>query len=73
VVTRQNADTRFLHRPVVEVIRNEGDAVRREIIDLAERTPDGNYPRTIKRAVHESQVEIDKRLCFLADAEKDPS
>ena len=72
VVTRQNADTRFMHRPVVEVIRTEGDAVRREIIDLAERTPGGNYPRTITRALHESQVDIDKRLCFLADAEKDP-
>ncbi|MDH4037071.1 MAG: HD-GYP domain-containing protein [Candidatus Krumholzibacteria bacterium] len=73
VVTRQNADTRFLHRPVVEVLRTEGGVMRREIIDLAERTPDGNYPRTIRRALHESQVDIDKRLCFLADAEKDPA
>lgn len=71
VVTRQNGDARFLHRPVVEVIRTEGDQVRREIINLAERTPDGNYPGTIKRALHESQVELDKRLVFLADAEKD--
>lgn len=71
VVTRQNADTRFLHRPVVEVIRTEGESVRREFIDLAERTPGGNYPRTIKRALHESQVDIDRRLCFLADAETD--
>jgi HD-GYP domain-containing protein (c-di-GMP phosphodiesterase class II) len=73
VVTRQNADTRFLHRPVVEVVSSEGDNVRREIIDLAERTPAGTYDRTIKRALHESQVDIDKRLCFLADSEKDAS
>jgi HD-GYP domain-containing protein (c-di-GMP phosphodiesterase class II) len=71
VVTRQNADTRYMHRPVVEVLHSEGDQVRREIIDLAERTPAGSYPRTIKRALHESQVDIDKRLCFLADAETD--
>ncbi len=71
VVTHQNADARFMHRPVVEVIRTEGDKIRRETIDLAERTPDGSYPATIKRSLHESQVDIDKRLCFLADSETD--
>ncbi|HEX5131759.1 MAG TPA: HD-GYP domain-containing protein [Candidatus Krumholzibacteria bacterium] len=69
VVTRQNTDTRFMHRPVVEVVRNEGDRVRREIIDLTERAPDGSYVRTVTRSLHESQVDIDRRLCFLADSE----
>jgi putative nucleotidyltransferase with HDIG domain len=69
VVTRQNSDTRYLHRPVVEVVRMEGDAVRREMIDLAERAPDGCYVRTITRAIHESQIDLDKRLSFLADGE----
>jgi putative nucleotidyltransferase with HDIG domain len=69
VVTRQNSDPRYLHRPVVEVVRMEGDAVRREMIDLAERAPDGCYVRTITRAIHESQIDLDKRLSFLADGE----
>ncbi len=72
VVTRQNTDTRYLHRPLVEIVRTEGDDVRRELIDLAERAPDGEYTRTIKRALHESQVDLDKRLCFLADSESRP-
>jgi hypothetical protein len=74
VVTRQNGDPRLLHRPVVEVLRTHTDAVEREMIDLAERDPGGRYPRRILRALHESQVDIDKRLCFLADpAATDPS
>jgi HD-GYP domain-containing protein (c-di-GMP phosphodiesterase class II) len=69
VVTRQNGDQRLLHRPVVEVLRGEPGKMTREIVDLAERDPDGSYPRTIVRALHESQIDIDKRLSFLADAE----
>jgi HD-GYP domain-containing protein (c-di-GMP phosphodiesterase class II) len=69
VVTRQNGDPRFLHRPVVEVLRHDGGRVSREIIDLSERAPNGTHARTIVRSVHESQVDVDRRLCFLADAE----
>jgi HD-GYP domain-containing protein (c-di-GMP phosphodiesterase class II) len=69
VVTRQNHDHRLLHRPVVEVLRSEGERVTREAVDLAERDPAGNYPRTIVRGLHESQIDVDKRLCFLADPE----
>jgi len=69
VVTRQNGDHRLLHRPVVEVLRDDKGSFKREVVDLAERDPDGSYPRTITRALHESRVDIDKRLCFLADAE----
>ena len=73
VVTRQNGDHRFLHRPVVEVLRSSEGAFDREMIDLAERDPGGRYPRRITRAIHESQVDVDKRLCFLADgAANDP-
>ncbi|HET6348258.1 MAG TPA: HD-GYP domain-containing protein [Candidatus Krumholzibacteria bacterium] len=68
VVTRQNGDHRLLHRPVVEVLRSDHGGMGREIIDLAERDPAGRYPRRIVRALHESQVDVDKRLCFLADA-----
>ena len=68
VVTRQNADNRLLHRPVVEVLHTDAGAMTREIVDLSERDPSGGYNRTIKRALHESQVDVDKRLCFLADA-----
>jgi len=68
VVTRQNADNRLLHRPVVEVLHTDAGHVAREIVDLSERDPSGGYNRTIKRALHESQVDVDKRLCFLADA-----
>jgi hypothetical protein len=53
---------------VVEVLHGETGGVGREIIDLAERDPQGRYPRRILRALHESQVDVDKRLCFLADA-----
>jgi hypothetical protein len=67
VVTRQNGDHRLLHRPAVEVLHS-GDGGGRELIDLAERDPQGRYPRRIVRALHETQVDIDKRLCFLADA-----
>ncbi len=69
VVTRQNGDHRLMHRPVVEVLRTrDRSEVERDIIDLAERDPSGRYPRRIMRALHESQVDVDKRLCFLADA-----
>lgn len=68
VVTRQNSDHRMMHRPVVEVLRtSDRDAVERDTIDLAERDSTGRYPRRIARALHESQVDVDKRLCFLAD------
>lgn len=74
VVTRQNGDHRLMHRPVVEVLRSDRPALEREMIDLAERDPGGRYPRRIIRAIHESQVDVDKRLCFLADAAAtDPS
>jgi len=75
VVARQNGDHRLMHRPVVEVLRTrEGGSVERDVIDLAERDPSGRYPRRIMRALHESQVDVDKRLCFLADAAAtDPS
>jgi HD-GYP domain-containing protein (c-di-GMP phosphodiesterase class II) len=69
VVTRQNADNRLLHRPVVEVLHTDGGGMTREIIDLSERDPGGSYIHTIARALHETQVDVDKRLCFLADAE----
>ena len=73
VVTRQNGDHRLMHRPVVEVLRSSEGAFDREMIDLAERDPGGRYPRRIMRAIHESQVDVDKRLCFLADgAANDP-
>jgi HD-GYP domain-containing protein (c-di-GMP phosphodiesterase class II) len=68
VVTRQNRDNRYLHRPVVEIVRTDNATPTREMIDLSERNPDGNYVRTIKRALHESQIDIDRRLCFLADS-----
>lgn len=71
VVTRQNGDTKLLHRPVVEIVSQDGDRAARESIDLAERDPDGNYVRTITRALHESQVDIDRRLVFLADGTTD--
>lgn len=67
VVTRQNGENRLLHRPVVEVLRSDRGGVEREIIDLAERDPSGHYQRRIVRALHESQIDVDKRLCFLAD------
>ena len=73
VVTRQNGDQRLLHRPMVEVLRGDRASVEREYIDLAERDPAGRYQRRIMRALHESQVDVDRRLCFLADpAATDP-
>ena len=69
VVTRQNGDQRLLHRPVVEVLHSVRAGVEREIVDLAERDPGGRYLRRIVRARHETQIDIDKRLCFLADRE----
>ncbi len=68
VVSRQNGDHRLLHRPTVEVLHSDAGAMDRELIDLSERDPQGRYPRRITRALHESQVDVDKRLCFLADA-----
>ena len=68
VVSRQNSDHRLLHRPTVEVLHSDAGAMGRELIDLSERDPQGRYPRRILRALHESQVDVDKRLCFLADA-----
>jgi len=71
VVTRQAGDVKLLHRPVVEIVSQDGDRAVREAIDLSERDPDGRYFRTIKRALHESQVDIDRRLVFLADGASD--
>jgi hypothetical protein len=56
---------------VVEVVSQDGDRASRDSIDLAERDPDGNYARTIVRALHESQVDVDRRLVFLADSATD--
>jgi len=49
------------------VVHNDQGRVERELVDLAERNPGGSYPNRIVRALHESQVDVDKRLCFLAD------
>jgi hypothetical protein len=56
---------------VVETVRTDGERAVREAFDLAERDPDGHYVRTIVRTLHESQVDIDRRLIFLADTTTD--
>jgi len=64
VVIRQNDKARFLHRPVVEILGEDGP--QGDPIDLA-RQGDGETPirRTIVRSVHDQVSEAQKAACFV--------
>jgi HD-GYP domain-containing protein (c-di-GMP phosphodiesterase class II) len=67
VVVRQNTDSRYLHRPVVELIDGSSDPTsEREVIDLTEQgSRDYDFKRTIVRSYHDSEIDVDKRTHFL--------
>jgi HD-GYP domain-containing protein (c-di-GMP phosphodiesterase class II) len=64
VVIRQNGDTRFLHRPVVVLLGEDGP--KGDAVDLA-RQDDGGGPcrRTIVSSVHDHDSEAQKATCFV--------
>ena len=64
VVIRQNDKARFLHRPVVEILGENGP--QGDAIDLA-RQGDGETPvrRTIVKSLHDQVSEAQKAACFV--------
>ncbi len=67
VVVRQNPDPRFLHRPVVDVVDAKADLyAERQTVDLTEQTSgESHFKRSVVRARHDSEFDIDKRLLFV--------
>ena len=67
VVVRQNPDARFIHRPTVEIVdETAGIAADRELVDLAQRTPESSsFRRSIVHSIHDSEIALDKRPLFV--------
>lgn len=67
VVTKQNADPRFIHRPTVEVVNgNEADESKWLPVDLTEKSKNGcSYKRTVLRTVHDSSTGVNKAVRFM--------
>jgi HD-GYP domain-containing protein (c-di-GMP phosphodiesterase class II) len=67
VVVRQNADPRYIHRPVVEIVDEKaGVSAEREEVDLTERASgEYSFRRSVVRAIHDSEIAIDKRSLFI--------
>ncbi len=67
VVTRQNADARFIHRPTVELVDETVDpSLEWETVDLTERSDGGyRFKRSVVRTIHDRDIGIDKRAVFV--------
>ncbi len=67
VVIRQHTDSKYIHRPVVEIVDESADpAAEREVADLTERSGgEFRYRRSIVRSIHDSEIEVDKRNFFV--------
>jgi hypothetical protein len=67
VVTRQNSNPRYIHRPQIELVNPDGDPkAERESVDLTERsTGEYTFKRSVVRTIHDSEIEFDKRVHFL--------
>lgn len=72
VVVRQNPEPRFIHRPRVELVDPDAppSSEPNRVVELCEERPGGGYERSVVRAVHDSQIAIDRRSLFVqVDAE----
>ena len=67
VVIKQNANPKFIHRPLVELVEPDAEATRdREVADLSEPAADGrHYRRSVVRTIHDSQIAVDRRSIFV--------
>jgi HD-GYP domain-containing protein (c-di-GMP phosphodiesterase class II) len=66
VVIRQNADVRYIHRPVVELVDpSQPSGGERRVIDLCEAGSGGGYRRTVVRTIHDSEVALERRHVFV--------
>lgn len=64
VVVRQNEQTRLMHRPIVELLHEDGS--HGEPVDLAEQVDTGTaYRRTIVRSIHGESFEAQKASFFI--------
>ncbi len=67
VVVRQNADPRYIHRPVVELVDPAaGPDAPRRTVDLTERASgEFCFHRSIRRTLHDSEIDVDRRALFV--------
>jgi hypothetical protein len=64
VVLRQNDDVRYLHRPVVVLLGDNGP--QGDPVDLSERGGEGEpFRRAIVKSVHDTVSEAQKADCFV--------
>lgn len=67
VVVATNPDTQLLNRPRVRVVADhEGNRVEGALVSLAERTPDGEFVRTIIKVLDPERYRVDVGRYFLA-------
>lgn len=67
VVVRQNTESRYLHRPTVEIVdANAAPSAERDIVDLTDRSSgEYHFKRSVVRTWHDSEIELDKRIHFV--------
>ena len=67
VVTRQNPDSKFIHRPFVEIVEgDEKDESKWKPADLTERSNKTHgYKRTVVRTIHDSKTGVSKAVRFM--------
>jgi len=65
VVVKQNEQIHMLHRPIVDLLKRNGD--KRESINLADPADGGTgYRRTIVRSLHDTACEAQKASSFIS-------
>jgi hypothetical protein len=67
VVVKQNPNPCFIHRPVVELVDPDASSTEdRDVADLSEIGSNRNtYKHTVVRAIHDSEIAIDRRSVFI--------
>jgi HD-GYP domain-containing protein (c-di-GMP phosphodiesterase class II) len=67
IVVRQNSESRYLHRPAVEIVdSNAATSAARDIVDLTERSSgEYHFKRSVVRTWHDSEIDVDKRVHFV--------
>jgi len=67
VVTKQNPDSKYIHRPAVEIVTDdEKDESKWIPADLTEKSTNArSYKRSVVRTIHDSNTGINKAVRFL--------
>jgi len=67
IVIRQNADSKYIHRPQVELVDPTADATTgHDVVDLTEcASGEFDFKRSVTRTIHDTEIDVDKRQFFI--------